>query len=214
MNRIVPDCDALMLLNVTLDILLVSVILVLKNVLMSNVGAVENVVVVSDVNTTPAVNTLLEVPASKLLAVAPSIATDPDDVIVANDIPVPAATEVTVPPPAEAAHDVLPLPSVCSTWPLLPFVAGSWKLVAVPAAAAALTVTSPEVDPNILTLPRTEVFVPRLSAPLEIEAFVLVVGADPAPPPKTIWPEPITADEAIAVALEKYKRPPEVALPG
>ena len=80
---------------------------------------------VSDVNTTSAVSTLFDVPASKLPAVAPSIATDPVVVMVENDMPVPAATLVTVPPDDGFAHDVMPEPSVCSTYPLVPFDAGS-----------------------------------------------------------------------------------------
>ena len=114
-NRMVPDCPALMLEQVAVVMLPVSVTFVLKNPEKSKVVVVPYVVVVSVVNTMSAVNTLFAVPASKLLAVAPSIATEPVVVMVENDMPVPAATLVTVPPDDGLTHDVTPEPLVCST---------------------------------------------------------------------------------------------------
>ena len=195
-------------------ILLVSVMRVFMKALKSRVCVALNVVVVSDVNTTSAVSTLFDVPASKLSAVAPSIATAPDEVMVANVMPVPADTLVTVPVPATEVHEVTPAPSVVSTWLKVPLVEGSWNRVAVPATAAGLTVTSPEVEPNILTLPSADVFVPRVKAPEDKLACATVAGVVPAPPPTTIAPAPSTPDDANAVALLKYRMPPLVALPG
>src|ERR1700743_2978174 len=37
------------------------------------------------------------------------------------------------------------------------------------------------------------------------------VGAAPAPPPSTIWLAPMTPEDVMAVALEKYGMPPLVA---
>lgn len=84
-------------------------------------------------------------------------------------------TEVTV-PAGLATHDVTPLPSVCNMLVLDPFVAGSWKMVAVPAAAATFTVTSPDVAPNILSCPAVPLFVPDSSTP---ETSRLVPAATP-----------------------------------
>lgn len=141
------------------------------------------------------------------------MATAPEDVMVENDMPVPAETLVTVPVPATAVHESVPEPLVVRTSPLLPAPVGM-VIVQEPAAAEGRMVSVPDVLPDRTTEPRTLPACPSVIAPEEIDALALVVGAEPAPPPRTICPEPRAADDAIAVELEKYGTPPDVALAG
>lgn len=83
------------------------------------------------------------------------------------------ATLVTVPPPPEVAIQlVMPVPSVDRTYPLVPPVVGR-VMVHVPAAAADLTVTAPEVEPDKSKLPAAVPATPSVNAPLLMVALAL-----------------------------------------
>ena len=68
----------------------------------------------------------------------------------------------------------------------MPAVVGS-VIVQVPAAAADLTVTAPEVEPDKSKLPAVVPATPSVNAPLLMLALAAQVGA-PAPPEMRIWP--------------------------
>jgi hypothetical protein len=83
-----------------------------------------------------------------------------------------ALLAIVVVPPAAAAHEVTPEPSVTRTLVAEPLVAGSWKSVPVPAAAAVWTVTEPDVDPKRVRMPPGPVLVPRVRVVVAAKASV------------------------------------------
>ena len=91
----------------------------------------------------------------------------------------PSPTLVTVPPPPDVAtQDVIPVPSVESTYPFVPAVVGRVS-AHDPAAAADWTVTAPEVLPDRTTEPAAEPATPSVNAPLDTVALAFPDTAVP-----------------------------------